>query len=180
MPNDRVSFNQMTPNPKNGQMTRSFPNTALKIPPQRIFPELSGIAQYQKNKNKGVSFKVTDIPKDVSEQEVVEMIEKYRKGLLRIKEDKDKKSSSGSSTLKKDNVSPVEVVTIINEQRKKEKKIKSYQKLSWPLNKVTMKGKIDDCLSPKVNELKAIFEENEMSMEWEKIAEEVAAEEMEE
>jgi hypothetical protein len=27
--NDRVSFDQMTPNPKNGQMTRSFPNTEL-------------------------------------------------------------------------------------------------------------------------------------------------------
>jgi hypothetical protein len=27
MPNDYASFDQMTPNPKNGQMTRSFPNT---------------------------------------------------------------------------------------------------------------------------------------------------------
>ena len=29
MPNDYVSFDQMTPNPKNGQMTRSFPNTGV-------------------------------------------------------------------------------------------------------------------------------------------------------
>ena len=29
MPNDGVSFDQMTPNPKNGQMTRSFPNTGI-------------------------------------------------------------------------------------------------------------------------------------------------------
>jgi hypothetical protein len=29
MPNDYASFDQMTPNPKNGQMTRSFPNTAF-------------------------------------------------------------------------------------------------------------------------------------------------------
>jgi hypothetical protein len=72
------------------------------------------------------------------------------------------------------------VVTIINEQRKKEKEIKFYQKLSWPLDQVTMKGKINECLSPKINELKAIFKDNEMSMEWEKIADEVAKQEMKE
>jgi hypothetical protein len=156
-------------------------NYAMKTPPQRIFPELTGIAQYQQKKNQSVSFQVTNVPKDIPEQEVVEMVKKYKKGLLKIKEEKDKHSPSpGPSTLKKDNVNPSEVVTIINEQRKKEKESRSYQKLSWPLSQVTIKGKINDCLSPKVNELKAIFEENEMTMEWEKIADEVAAEEMKE
>jgi hypothetical protein len=40
--------------------------------------------------------------------------------------------------------------------------------------------KINECLSPKLKELKAIFEDNEMSMEWNKIADEVAKEEMNE
>jgi hypothetical protein len=43
-----------------------------------------------------------------------------------------------------------------------------------------LKGKIDKCLSPKIEELQAIFEANEMSMEWDKITEEVTQEEMKE
>jgi hypothetical protein len=151
----------------------------LETPPQRIFPKLTSIAQYQKNKS--VSFQLNKKEEEISEQEVVDTVEKYRKGLLKIKEEKEaKRMSPGSSTLKKDNVLPLEVVKIINEQKKKDKEIKFYQKLSWPLKQVTMKGKIDECLSPKIKELKAIFKENEMSMEWKKIADEVVVQEMEE
>jgi hypothetical protein len=41
-----------------------------------------------------------------------------------------------------------------------------------------MKDKINECLSPKLDELKAIFDKNESSMEWEKIVDEFAKEEM--
>jgi hypothetical protein len=133
-------------------------NYIFEMPPQRIFPELGGIAQYQKNKS--VTFQLSKKEaEEITEQKVVDMVEKYRKGLLKIHEEKEaQRLSSGPSTLKKDNVPSSEVVMIINEQRKKEKEIKSYKKLSWPLDQVTMKGKINECLSPKISELKAIFE----------------------
>jgi hypothetical protein len=43
--------------------------------------------------------------------------------------------------------------------------------------KYAIKGKINECLSPKIEELRSIFEENESSIEWTKIVEEVTKEE---
>jgi hypothetical protein len=135
------------------------------MPPQRIFPELTGIAQYQKEKGRSTQ--------KVSEEEVVETVGKFRQGLL----DEEAKTSSGPISLKKDNVSPLKVVKIIDEKRKEDKEKKTYQKLTWPLPVMTMKGKIDECLSPKIEELKSIFAENDSSMEWMKIVDEVTKEE---
>jgi hypothetical protein len=95
-----------------------------------------------------------------NEQEVVEVVVKYRKGLL----DEEGRVDAGSSSLKKDNVSPSQVVKIIDEQRKEEKEMRQYQRLPWPLKKLTMKDKINECLSPKLDELRDIFDENESRM----------------
>lgn len=82
--------------------------SAMQTPSQRIFPELYGIVKYQK-RNKEVSA----MP---SEEEVVETVEKYRKGIL----DKEITVPSESGTIKKDNVSPDTVVDMINQQRQEE------------------------------------------------------------
>ncbi|GBB99238.1 hypothetical protein RclHR1_03460007 [Rhizophagus clarus] len=50
MPNDRVSFGQMTPNLKNGQMTRSLPNTGLKrvqTDVQEVAPKMKELYELQ-------------------------------------------------------------------------------------------------------------------------------------
>jgi hypothetical protein len=73
----------------------------------------------------------------VSEEEVVETVGKFRQGLL----DEEVKMLSGPSSLKKDNVSPSKVVEIIDEKRNEDKEKKTYQKLTWPLLVMTMKGK---------------------------------------
>jgi hypothetical protein len=65
-------------------------------------------------------------------------------------------------------------------RREEEKVERSYQKFSWPQKRLTtVMEKIDECLSLKLDELKSIFDENELSMEWEKIVEEVAKKEIE-
>jgi hypothetical protein len=92
---------------------------------------------------------------------MVEVVDKYRKGLL----DEEVKMFSGSSSLKKDNVSPLKVVKIINEKRKEEKEKRIYEKLNWSLSTMMMKRKINKCLSLKIEELRSIFEENESNME---------------
>jgi hypothetical protein len=64
------------------------------------------------------------------EQEVVEVVDKYRKGLL----DKEIMALSGSGSLSKDNISPSKVVEIINKKRKEDKEkelIKSLFGLYW-------------------------------------------------
>jgi len=45
-----VSFDQIIPNPKNGQMTKSFPNTVIRIILFNIFHFLSFL-NFQKNHN---------------------------------------------------------------------------------------------------------------------------------
>jgi hypothetical protein len=88
---------ERTPSPKE----RENVNVILETPPQRIFPELTGIAQYQREKRtfnqEGYQGSKNDVSK-ATEQEVVEVVEKYRKGLL----EEEVRMSSGSSSLKKD------------------------------------------------------------------------------
>jgi hypothetical protein len=137
------------PSPKE----REIENIILEMPLQRIFSELSGIAQYQKESHVSIQMSYQRLKDNISkatEQEVVEVIDKYRKRLL----DEKVRTSSGSSSLRKDNVLPSEVVKIIDKQRKKEKEVKFYQKLPQPLTKLTMKDKINEYLSPKLDELK--------------------------
>jgi hypothetical protein len=100
-------------------------------------------------------------------------VERFRKGLL----DEEVKTLSRPNSLKKDNISPSKVVEIIDEKRKMDKEKRTYQKLTWPLLLMMMKGKIYKCLSLKIEELKSIFVENNSSMEWTKIVEEVTKEE---
>jgi hypothetical protein len=126
--------------------------------------DITGIAQYQREKHAAAKID------QVKEQEVVEIIDKYRKDLLEEKVNTLLKSSS----LKKDNVSPSEVVDIIKKQRKKDKMERFYQKGSWPIKNPLVKDKVNECLSPKLDEIKMIFEKNESAMEWEKIVDEVA------
>jgi hypothetical protein len=78
---------------------RESRNAILETPPQRIFPELTGIAQYQRERRAAAKIE------QVKEQEVVEIIDKYRKDLL----EEEVNTSSKSISLKKDNVSPSEV-----------------------------------------------------------------------
>lgn len=86
----------------------------VEMPPQRIFPELDGISQYQRRKQ-GELLKgsLKESPK-ISEEEVVEEIGKYRKGLV----GKEKTIPEGSSIVKNDNGSTEEVVEIIQDLQK--------------------------------------------------------------
>jgi hypothetical protein len=137
----------------------------LKTPPQRIFPELTGIIQYQRERHISFQEGYQELKDDmliVNEQEVVEIVGKYGKGLL----DEEVVKSSRSISLKNDNVSPSEVVKIIDKQRKEKKVERFYQKFSWPQKRLTtVTDKINEALSPKLKELKSIFDENESSME---------------
>jgi hypothetical protein len=49
-----------------------------------------------------------------------------------------------------------------------------YQKVSWPIKNTLVKDKVNECLSPKLDEIKMIFEKNDSAIEWEKIVNEVA------
>jgi hypothetical protein len=89
------------PSPKD----RENRNMILETLPQRIFPELTGIAQYQREKRAAAKID------QVKEQEVVEIIDKYKKDLL----EEEVNTSLESSSLKKDNVPPSKVVDIIKE-----------------------------------------------------------------
>jgi hypothetical protein len=115
-------------------------NYVLETPPQRIFLELTGIAQYQKDNRKQSQSMTIQLTKEeaeviITEQDVVNTVDRFRKGLLKISQEKEaQQTPSGPISLRKDNVPPGEVVTIINEHRKEEKLIKSYEKLSWPLD----------------------------------------------
>jgi hypothetical protein len=148
------------PSPKD----RESRNVILEMLPQRIFPELTGIAQYQREKRAAAKID------QVKEQEVVEIIDKYRKDLL----EEEVNTSLKSSLLKKDNVSPSEVVDIIKEQRNQDKMERFYQKGSWPIKNPLVKDKVNECLSPKLDEIKMIFEKNESAMEWKKIVDKMA------
>jgi hypothetical protein len=146
--------------PKHGENR----NVILETPLQRIFPELTDITQYQREKR--TSVKVDQ----VKEQEVVEIIDKYRKDLL----EEEVNTSLKSISLNRDNVSPDKMVDIIKEQRKEVKMERFYQKDSWPIRNPLVKDKVNECLLPKLDEIKTIFEENELTMEWEKIVNEMA------
>jgi hypothetical protein len=49
-----------------------------------------------------------------------------------------------------------------------------YQKVSWPIKNTLVKDKVNECLSPKLDEIKMIFEKNESAMEWKKIVDKMA------
>lgn len=101
---------------------------------------------------------------EIGVQEVVETVEKYRKGFIH----KKKAIPLGSGSVKKDNVPVDEVVEIINEQRKEQQLMTPYRKYRRMTSGSTQ-DEIDKHLSPKIKELKTIFEENGVLMEWEKI-----------
>lgn len=113
------------------------------------FPELYGISQYQR-RNLAATSSVSDQPPLISKQKVVEVIDKFRKGM----ESDVVEEPSRPTEVRTDNVSTEEVVGIINEQRKEQKLI-SYQKFVSPPN--FSRGEQLRLLSPKVEEIKSIL-----------------------
>lgn len=98
----------------------------------------------------------------IGKQEVVEVIDKFRKGL----DTTETAKYSRPGVLRTNNVSTKKVVDIINEHRK-ERRSTSYQKYLSPLN-ITPDAQLK-LASPKVEELKSIFMDASEGMEWEKI-----------
>lgn len=140
----------------------------LDTPPQRIFPELQGISKYQErrksNKAKSPPKKESSQPR-ISEEEVVNVINKSRKGI----EDKDELGRKEKKELRKDNVTTEEVVNINKERRKEQKLLVPYQTYVSPSN-LSPSEKLEIAI-PKVKELETIFTLTGESMEWEKIEE---------
>lgn len=146
--------------------------------PERIFKELDGIAKYQ-----GLSRQSLPLPEHfrfsemmtgteevtpkMTEAEVLEMVDKFRKGVSH----KKRTVPYDAKVIRKDNVSTTEVVDIINQQREEQTSTRSYLQYSSPEN-MNIKHRIEKSLSPKIKELKAIFEEAGAVMEWERIVDE--------
>ncbi|CAB4481824.1 unnamed protein product [Rhizophagus irregularis] len=87
-------------------------------PPQRVFSELEGICKYQntKNINKGSPADDKGKPSLITEDTVVDTINRFRKG---VEEEVNEEKKVTDKKLQKDNVSTEKVVKIkiINEQR---------------------------------------------------------------
>lgn len=87
-------------------------------PPQRVFSELEGIGKYQntKNINKGSSADDKGKPSLITEDTVVDTINRFRKG---VEKEVNEEKKVTDKKLQKDNVSTEKVVKIkiINEQR---------------------------------------------------------------
>lgn len=153
---------------KTGNVTpqQSLPmkDDLLVAPPQRIFPELPGFVQYQRRDKGGPSLVQVEMETSafLDEQAVVETVDKYRKGVLH----KEKTVLTKSDLVKKDNIPVDEVVMIINDQRAK--MIRSYKKYTGG-HDCSPEDTINKHLSPKIKELKVIFEEHDVIMEWERI-----------
>lgn len=150
-------------------------NDRFEMPLQRIFPELDELIKYQ-GENRMVFNSESNKKKDdsvseevrVMEEQVVEEVNKLRKGISKAK----KTIPEGSGDKKKDNVLTQEVVDIINKQRKEERLKKPYKNLSLPSDYMSYEDLLKECVSPKMNELKKIFEEQGENMEWECIVNE--------
>lgn len=143
-----------------------------ETPPQRIFPELDGISKYQGNSRKSVSgSRTSSMAKDavlelsmdqeeetnITEDKVVEEVYKLRRGISKA----ERTVPIGASDKKIDNVMTEEVVEIINQQRKDDQLKPPYKNMSIPEEAW---GKpydllLKDFISPKLKELKEIFED---------------------
>lgn len=82
---------------------------------------------------------------------------------------------SGSGSIKKDNVSTEEVVSIINQEREEQQLMRKEYKFFEPLPDVpgitseTYECHLKDKVSPKIEELKQIFKEVGYEQKWERI-----------
>lgn len=152
-------------------------NNRFETPPQRIFPELDGIAKYQGKDKTVFTSQSTKKQEDsaseevrVSEEQVVEEVNKLRKGIAKA----EKTIPEGPGDKKKDNVPTQEVVDIINQQREEERLKTPYANLSLPSDYMTYEEMLKQCVSPKMKELEKIFEEQGERMEWERIVNETS------
>lgn len=136
----------------------------LETPPQRIYSELDSLNNYQgtSRDKKVLSDDQIEVPVLISEEAVVDFVNKTRKGidplvsvLIPVKQE-----------IIKDNV-PVGEVEVIKRYRKDQKGPVRYIPYSSPSGKSAMEKYYD--LSPKLKELKEIFMAAGESIEWERI-----------
>ncbi|PKY20411.1 hypothetical protein RhiirB3_433703 [Rhizophagus irregularis] len=139
----------------------SEPKTPI-TPPERIYRELGNFASRKESllhpSKMEQTFRTSKTP---DENEVVEMIKNWRVGEENTS-DQDHNDNTGdkgeSSSLRKDNVAPEEVVDIIKDYRT-ENKIKYAQ----------YQVSTQEVLLDKLKEVKGIFDQMSNKMEWEKI-----------
>ncbi|PKK76004.1 hypothetical protein RhiirC2_707719 [Rhizophagus irregularis] len=144
-----------------GFMYTSEPKTPV-TPPERIYRELGNFASRQESllhpSKAGMPSRTSK--KTPDEEDVVEMIKKWRVGEEDTPGHNDDSGKKGQqSSLKKDNVAPVEVVEIIKDYRTTNKiKYVQYQES-------TNEGSLVE----KLEEVKDIFNQTSNEMEWERI-----------
>ncbi|UZO01951.1 uncharacterized protein OCT59_020457 [Rhizophagus irregularis] len=136
----------------------SEPKTPI-TPPERIYRELGNFASRKESLlHPSKADKPLRISKIPDENEVVEMIKKWRVGEENTPDHKDTSENKGQQ-LKKDNVAPEEAVDIIKDYRTTNKiKYVQYQES-------THNGSLVD----KLMEVKDVFDQMSNAMEWERI-----------
>ncbi|RGB40040.1 hypothetical protein C1646_664185, partial [Rhizophagus diaphanus] len=114
------------------------------------------------------------LPKSLTDDEVVEMVNQWRLDSDKEEEDSDASDKEVANTstnrqLKRDNVQPEEVVEIIKDMRVKKQEKRKEKVAYTPYKKSTNNSDQMKNLKEKLSELDEIFKETENEMDWEKM-----------